>query len=952
MPRAPPIKPYGPENSERLQQYYRFHGYIEGAEHRGMKLSQLQRVIQWCETQSYTWREQMLRGVLPAPSKEVMNFHHVSKWLIGPATFEKGCAFLEMLTDLPQTPIWFVSYVWNGSICEFLQCVETHYRTRDIGIFFEDSPYWVCAFAIRMHGHEQDFRSNPEKSGFYQAVQFAKGILLVLGESDSTNAFLRTWCSFELSLASHRAQKHGQFLLLDIAICQNSKTQLLTTGMTDREMELEEQNASHGVWAKECREKAFPLEVLCNGLAFELEKTQTTTIEEDPELLLEVDSNAEEQTESNDRDKGGDKSKNNEGTHMKFETTDYRSEILNYVADRFDKKGMISGDPAFSQHENYIVFNRRLRAEIALAAWRKALLQGPGVVEDLGLPAVLRADATRTAIVWNFFGFEELGDAGLVCLAQGLPASLSKMELSFCRCGYIGDRGISALGAALPLEIRVLLLDFSYCGQIGDVGLEQLARNLPRSLESLRLRFKGVKGQITDRGVEALSRNLPTSLNTLELDFATCEKIGHKGIEYLSEKMPPLLRTLHLDFWMCGAISNDGGIHGEKGGVQMLADALSETLETLILRFTGIRGNFNDKGVQCLAKKLPEGLKVLKLDLLYLDGLGDAGLEGLGQDLPSTLQTFELKVEGCDKITDAGITFLCDKMISMELHTLLLQVEFCSQITNKGVNDLAERLPTTLRSLSLNFGSCRQITDDGVIALAHKLPSSLQKLHLDVKYCKKVGDMGVTALGRNLPTSLVELSLHFGDCELIYDAGIVALAKGLPQTIEWLEINMWRCKNVGDTGVMYIAKVLPASCKVLLLTIDGTKVSPEKRAYCSGIEAMRQCKPTATDLLAPMSQPDRRCYRAQSQIAFLRRHGPNLVGVEEALSKALPVLEPVSSSLLDKLNSQLLPTRNFSKSSSPSKSSALSKSQSMPALHRKKPPVAAQMSLSKTFSLP
>merc|ERR1719487_1588018 len=109
-----------------------------------------------------------------------------------------------------------------------------------------------------------------------------------------------------------------------------------------------------------------------------------------------------------------------------------------------------------------------------------------------------------------------------------------------------------------------------------------------------------------------------------------------------------------------------------------------------------------------------------------------------------------------------------------------------------------------------------------------------------MKYCRKIGDRGVATLGKNLPASLTELSLYFGECELVYDAGIVALAKGIPKSVEWLEINLWRCKNVGDTGIVYIAKFLPPACKVLLLTIDGTKVSPEKRFYCTGIEAMRR----------------------------------------------------------------------------------------------------------------
>merc|ERR1719191_1535678 len=114
-----------------------------------MQLSQLQRVIQWCYIQCFLWKQQIKAypGYLPAPNKNRLNFHDVTKWLIGPATKRENCALLEMITDQRQTPVWFVSHVWNGSVMDFLQCVEAHYGGRDLGIFNENAPYWVCAFA-------------------------------------------------------------------------------------------------------------------------------------------------------------------------------------------------------------------------------------------------------------------------------------------------------------------------------------------------------------------------------------------------------------------------------------------------------------------------------------------------------------------------------------------------------------------------------------------------------------------------------------------------------------------------------------------------------------------------------------------------------------------------------------------------------------------------------------
>lgn len=248
-----------------------------------------------------------------------------------------------------------------------------------------------------------------------------------------------------------------------------------------------------------------------------------------------------------------------------------------------------------------------------------------------------------------------------------------------------------------------------------------------------------------------------------------------------------------------------------------------------------------------------------------------------------------------------------------------------------------------------------------MVALAEKLPGSLEKLHLDLKYCKKVGDSGVAALGKHLPASLTDLSLLFGDCELIYDAGIVALAEGLPKSVEWLEINLWRCKSVGDTAVFYIAKFFPPACKVLLLTVDGTKVTSEKRSFCMGVEGMKRCTPSRLDLLAPPSQPDRKRHN-DSRIGFLRRHGPRVPEVDLLLTKPDPELQPVNNRLLLKLDtmynsryggsfmsktgsSSTLKTSPGRTSPNSTMTGGMTKSSSAPGLIRKQPPMGAKMQM-------
>jgi hypothetical protein len=302
-------------------------------------------------------------------------------------------------------------------------------------------------------------------------------------------------------------------------------------------------------------------------------------------------------------------------------------------------------------------------------------------------------------------------------------------------------------------------------------------------------------------------------------------------------------------------------------------------------------------------------------------------MDALGQNMPPSLHTLQLKIEGCDKITDVGISYLFDKM-PVGLHTLLVHFEFCNQITSKGVSAIAEKLSeiTALQSLTLSFGCCGEIKDQGLVALSEKLPSSLENLCLDFKLCKKVGDMGLAALGKGLPASLLHLYLHFGFCELIYDAGICEFAHGLPGTLETADINFFRCKNVGDSGILHIAKSLPTSIRNLQLTVDGTKVTPAKRAFCLGVDAIRRCKPTDQELLAPHAQPER-ASQNPSRICWTRRHGPRLEGVDELLADE-PQLQTAKRSLVAAGRSLVSPS--------------MSRSESMPSLRRKKPPAAVR----------
>jgi len=876
MPRTPAIKPNSKDHVEAIRAAYRFKDYIEGVEHRGIKLSQLQQVTWWATENCYKWRLQLQKGSRRAPLPHQLCMHEVKMWLIEPACEEKFCSFVELLSRERQTPDWFACHWWRGPVVDFLKCLQLHAQTRDPDEE-ESLTYWVCAYANRLE-REGAAKLPFDQEGVFKAMQIVQGLLVTIDEQlDDSCAWTpaeRLWCVFEAFVAVERFESQGKIVFLDIAAMHGSRAELLTSGLTKKEQRAEEQTPSAGTWAKECREKAFPLQFLQRALTTDVMQAKTS-IEED------------------------------------------RASILKYLA------GL---DMGLKQEEtvgmaNYCAASGKVRAEFAIAAWRRALLEGPETVASLNLSEVLAADMARQVLSLDFLGCEdEMSDSAVATLARGISPKLTKLELSFVRCCLVSSKGVEALSRRLPRTLQELMLDFSFCGDIGDPAVQALRSNMPEFLHTLRLRFKAVRGTIGNTGIKVLGGALPENLRVLELDFGRCDKIADKGVEALSEKLPASLESLHLDFWMCGDIGDDGA--------ESLGKHWPPALQNLYLRITGARkgGGMSDRGVRLFCKRLPDTLKSLRLDFLYLDKISDGCMEVLGHHISAcdSMETLQLRFEGCDKISDVGMMMLFEK-VPEDLKSFQLHFEFCVLISNAGLSFLAEKLPTQLRYLHLNFGSVREISDSGIVALAEKLPKMLQLryLHLDVKFCKKIGDLGVSALGRCIPESVQTLSLQFGYCELIYDHGLASLAQGFPPSMHTLDLNLWQCKNVGDTGIMAVARSLPELMVLLKLNVEGTKVSPDKKHACKDLDDLRICAGSAEEMGAPMEQP-MRAATSQCQLFWIRRHGPPLEGIDQILN-AKPL--------------------HGLKSPSRSARQGMSKSEScptLPTLKRKQPPMLTQ----------
>merc|ERR1740117_2037084 len=111
---------------------------------------------------------------------------------------------------------------------------------------------------------------------------------------------------------------------------------------------------------------------------------------------------------------------------MKTVRTDYRSQLMNFVAGLpiadLDRKNRLVTISAPEEDDKYTDFNRKLCAEFAVTVWRRALLEKPGMVpgmvEELGLHAALKADTKREVLVMDFFGCSEMNSTELVVLSK------------------------------------------------------------------------------------------------------------------------------------------------------------------------------------------------------------------------------------------------------------------------------------------------------------------------------------------------------------------------------------------------------------------------------------------------------------------------------------------------------------------------------------------------------
>ena len=306
-----------------------------------------------------------------------------------------------------------------------------------------------------------------------------------------------------------------------------------------------------------------------------------------------------------------------------------------------------------------------------------------------------------------------------------------------------------------------------------------------------------------------VTKKSPSSGLKLQQDGARQRRIGPRGVTQLLEHLPALATKLSLD-----------------------------------LAGTGL----TERGVAALATCLRPSLLDLNLNLGHCSVQAE-GCSILGRSLPPTLSSLSMAFRSCPRLHQGGAVLLSAGIARLNLDTLNLDFSGCG-LRDEGVRRMAQNLPSSLCSLSLDLGGC-PMTEQAAMVLLAKCAglSNLRQLQLSTFGCpigdfaipsafspnfkrltlnfsgSSVGDKLACSLGCCFPTLLEQLELTLISTS-VTDAGITgiaSLADGLTG-LQSLGLDLSGCR-ISDGGIRTLVERLPTSLVHLALGVAGCEVT-------------------------------------------------------------------------------------------------------------------------------
>lgn len=445
---------------EQLKQEFIFQGYIERVEDRAVTLEQLLRVVEFSKEHCHRWRDTRPSHMSRSAGRKVhidhMNWCHLNAWLVGPATAEKDCSLLELLTNQEQPPAFYLIHFWGDLVLNLIEAIRVHMQSRNVE---ETSAYWMGLFANRPHSLQDAFCPDLKSTCFHKAMAACdfRVMLAIDPKNDSSlmaTCLSRLWCLYELAICN---EPNCQLDLIQTKLDVRAplkKASMVSHFLTKEEQEAELRAPTSGYKAQSDREKSFSLTTMDLALHVSIAKARITN-----------------ETE--------------------------RRQILNSLARREPTEEVVE------EHPEYGLWNKRLRAMFALCFWRRVM--GGNVSDsDVHRTQLKLVDALHKGFHFRCLeldmAFMQVCSEKLKMLRSCFPTTLQELKLDL-REVEIRNEEIIALAAGLPRDLEDLTLNLAGNEEINDDGIEVFMSKLPNKMRSMALDLKK-----TSVGKELLQR--------------------------------------------------------------------------------------------------------------------------------------------------------------------------------------------------------------------------------------------------------------------------------------------------------------------------------------------------------------------------------------------------------------------------------------------------------------
>ena len=158
---------------------------------RGLRIAQLRSTVRHISRRCIAEKWHDIHEVALSPTN--VSAYDTCAYVIKPATSARRCSLVELVSDEPAMPSWFVSHYWGGAVRDLLVSLEQHSKDRNLDP--NDASYWLC-FAANSQWHNGDLQwcngdesqpRNPNTaslahSTFCAAMESSVGTVAVLGE--------------------------------------------------------------------------------------------------------------------------------------------------------------------------------------------------------------------------------------------------------------------------------------------------------------------------------------------------------------------------------------------------------------------------------------------------------------------------------------------------------------------------------------------------------------------------------------------------------------------------------------------------------------------------------------------------------------------------------------------------------------------------------------------------